>query len=171
MNKLDPSQTKELINRFYSDIFIKEQQDESIKPLPEEEEKGTEETIETIFSEEVSEKLEMPPQLEPKMVDMDEKEQSIRLEREEDTPVSEQVVSGIEDEVTPNLEQVEYEIKQYKGSEDFERNFVLKAADWRLQEALGKVTQEERRNQLILTFYRLMKGYIEPRDFYEKTKM
>jgi hypothetical protein len=173
MNRLNTSQSQELINRFYSDIFIKERQDELIKPLHEKEE-GLEETIETTFSEKVSEKLEIPPKLEPKLVDLNEKEPIIRFEREEDTSARAalgQLESEIEEKVTPNIEQVEYEIKQYKGSVDFERNFMLKAAEWRLQETLGRVTQEERRNQLVITFYRLMKGYIEPREFYEKTKM
>lgn len=167
MNRLNPTHTQQLISRFYSDIFIQEQKDKLIRPLPEKEEKGLEEPIETMLGEEVSDKLEIPPQLEPKIINLNEKEPRV----EEDTPVSERMKSEIEDEGTPDLEQVESEIKQYKGSVDFERNFMLKAADWRLQETLGRVTQEERRNQLVLTFYRLMKGYIEPREFYEKTKM
>jgi hypothetical protein len=153
-NRLNPTQTHQLINRFYSDITTIERQNVLTKSLTKEEEKSLEKPQKTISSMEVFEKLETQPQPEPELVDPDEVEPSIVLE-----------------EVTPPLEHVESKIKQYKGSLDFERNFVLKAADLKLQETLEKVIEEERRNQLVLTFYRLMKGHIEPREFYEKTKM
>lgn len=74
----------------------------------------------------------------------------------------------INQEVTQTIQEIEAEINKYKTSEAFERNFILKAAEWKLQQTLGNVRDEEQRGQLLMNFYMLIKGCIEPEEFYEK---
>ena len=151
-NRLNSTQINQFVTRFYPEIFQKEQQLEIRETEDEEEEKSIDEQGKQNIHKEIGKTDNIiETQLEPKIVQQKE----------------EPVTTDFKEEYSPPLEQMESEIKQYKDSIDFQKNFILKAADWKMQESLEKVTDEENRRQLIFTFYKLMKSQIEPAEFYK----
>jgi hypothetical protein len=70
-------------------------------------------------------------------------------------------------ETLPPIDDIKTFIKDYVASQEFQQNFVMKAAEWRLHETLQHITDDERTTQLWTTFYRLITGDIRPRAFYE----
>jgi hypothetical protein len=71
------------------------------------------------------------------------------------------------DATLPPIDDVKQFINDYVASQEFQQNFIVKAAEWRLHETLQHITDDERVNQLWTTFYRLITGDISPSAFYE----
>jgi hypothetical protein len=67
----------------------------------------------------------------------------------------------------PPIDDMTQRINNYVASPQFQQNFIMKAAEWRLQETLQHLTDDQRANQLWTTFYRLITGDISPSAFYE----